>query len=160
MLAVGYSRFEDRNGGSFSFDRYGLDLRGAFPLGSEQRVLALRTYLNIDRPAAGSRVPFYLQESLGSSHTLRGFESFRFRGEKLLLLQAEYRWEAAPWAELALFADAGTVARDDSSLELSRLEADWGIGLRFKGERFTFLRLDLAFSREKTSLVTRFSSSF
>ena len=94
MLAVGYSRFEDRNGGAFAFDRYGLDLRGFIPLGSHQRVLALRTYLNVDQPAAGSRVPFYLQESLGSGHTLRGFESYRFRGEKVLLLQAEYRWEA------------------------------------------------------------------
>jgi hypothetical protein len=160
MLAAGYSRFEDRNGGSFSFDRYGLDVRGFVPLGSGQRVLALRTYLNVDRPAAGSRVPFYFQESLGSSHTFRGFESFRFRGEKVLLLQAEYRWEAAPWAELALFGDAGTVARDDSDLEWSRLEADWGVGLRLKGNRFTFLRVDLAFSRETTRLLTRFSGSF
>ena len=105
-------------------------------------------------------MPFYLQQSLGGSHTLRGFESFRFRGEKVLLLQAEYRWEAAPWMELALFGDAGTVTRTGEDVDLSRLEADWGVGLRFKGHRLVFMRFDLAFSRETTRFLTRFSGAF
>ena len=48
-------------------------------------------------------MPFYLQSFLGGSHTLRAYASQRFRGEKLALFQAEYRWEAAPAVELALF---------------------------------------------------------
>ena len=38
-----------------------------------------------DQAADGSRVPFYLQEALSDSHTLRGYQTFRFRGEKLLV---------------------------------------------------------------------------
>ena len=79
MAAATYERFSDRTENAFSFDRFGIDVRAFVPLGSPQRILALRSALLIDEAATGNRVPFFMQQSLGGSHTLRGFDSFRWQ---------------------------------------------------------------------------------
>lgn len=158
MLAAIGERFLDRTRDSFSFDRVGLDARGFLPLGSPQRVLALRAALLGDHSADGNRVPFFMQESLGGSHTLRGFDSFRFRGERIQLYQLEYRWEPMSFWELAAFTDAGAAAREGSSFEA--LHWDYGFGMRFKTYRDVFLRFEIAFSDETTRYYIRSSTSF
>ncbi|HXV63815.1 MAG TPA: BamA/TamA family outer membrane protein [Vicinamibacteria bacterium] len=160
MVGASLERFDDREDGPGDFERFGIDVRGFLPLGSRQRVLALRSAVNIDRPETGARVPFFMQQSLGGSHTLRGFDSFRFRGEKLLLMQAEYRWEPVAFWELLVFSDAGTVSQATSELDLSTLEWDYGFGTRFKSYRDVVIRLEIAFSRETTRYYVRGSSSF
>jgi hypothetical protein len=160
MVGADLSRYLDLDGGSFNFNRFAFDARGFLPLGSPQRVVALRTLLYFDDPDDGAEVPFYMMESLGGSHTLRGYNSFRFRDEKVVLFQAEYRWEAAPPVEIALFADAGTVAASVHDLDLSAMKTDYGAGLRIKNFRATIFRLDYARSEEGGILLFRFSSSF
>jgi len=160
MLAAQVTRFEDRKSSEFRFDRLGVDARGYVPLGSPQRVLALRAFLARDDAPSRSRVPFYLQEFLGGSHTLRAYQSFRFRGSELLLLQAEYRWEAAPAIELVLFADAGQVASEDRELKTSDLKTDWGVGLRFKSFKAVMMRMDVAWGDEGSRVLLRFNPSF
>jgi hypothetical protein len=160
LLAVSLARFDDRDSRAFAFNRLAFDGRAYLPLGSPQRVLAVRSLVSRDRADAGQRVPFYLQESLGGSHTLRGFPNFRFRGEKLLLLQAEYRWEAVPAVEFALFVDAGKTVRSDESLDLSDLQSDFGFGVRIKRDSGLIVRLDVARSGEDRRLLLRFGPSF
>jgi hypothetical protein len=160
LLAASVSRFDDRGGRSFAFDRLAFDGRAYLPLGSPQRVLALRALVSRDRPDGGQQVPFYMQESLGGSHTLRGFQNFRFRGEKLLLLQAEYRWEALPAVELALFVDGGQALRGGQDFDLGDLETDYGFGIRLKRTTGLIARLDLAKSGEDRRLLLRFGPSF
>jgi hypothetical protein len=159
MAALQVTSLNDRGGDAFGFTRIAGDVRGFVPLGSVQRTLALRGYLSSDEAASGARVPFYVQETLGGSHTLRGFPNSRFRDTKLLLLQAEYRWEASPGIELALFTDAGRVASRVSDL-FSDLEADAGIGLRLKTYRNTAFRLDVARSREGWQVLARFNAVY
>lgn len=159
MAALQVNHLNDRGGDAFGFTRIAGDVRGFVPLGSVQRTLALRGYLSSDKADSGARVPFYAQETLGGSHTLRGFSNYRFRDTKLLLLQAEYRWEASPGIELALFADAGRVASHVSDL-FSDLEADAGIGLRLKTYLNTAFRLDVARSREGWRVLARFNPVF
>jgi hypothetical protein len=160
MLAVQATRFEDRRSSGFRFDRLGVDARGYVALGSPQRVLALRAYLARDDAASGASVPFYLQEFLGGSHNLRGYRNFRFRGTELLLLQAEYRWEAVPAIELVLFADTGKVASEERGLETADFKADWGVGLRFKSFKAVMMRLDVAWGDEGSRALLRFNPSF
>jgi hypothetical protein len=160
MVGVDLSRYQDLDAGSYNFNRFAFDARGFLPLGASQRVVALRTLLYFDNPDEGAEVPFYLMESLGGSHTLRGFNSFRFRDEKVVLFQAEYRWEAAPPVEIAVFGDAGTVAPSLESLDFSNMKTDYGVGLRVKNFRATIFRLDYARSEEGGILMFRFSSSF
>ena len=159
LLAVQWLRYDERDGSAFTFNRFAVDGRAYLPLGHPQRVLALRVYASKDDPAAGGRVPFYLLPHLGGSHTLRGYVSQRYRGEKLVLFQAEYRWEASPAIELALFADSAAVAATTDE-KLERFRTDGGIGLRFKSHESVMLRLDFAWSDEGFRALFRFSPSF
>ena len=160
VIAIAASRFDDVEGDGFRFNRFALDARGFVPLGNPQRLVALRLRGFFDDPLNGAEVPFYLQESLGGSHTLRGFDSFRFRGEKVLLGQVEYRWLPAPPVELAVFYDIGTVAGPGEDLDLDELKSNWGIGLRIKNFRTTLIRVDYARSFETSRLMFRVSPAF
>jgi outer membrane protein assembly factor BamA len=160
MVALALERYEDKTEDAFSFTRLGIDSRAAIPLGSRQRILALRCVWLIDQADTGNRVPFFMQESLGGSHTLRGFDSFRFTGEKAMLYQAEYRWEPSDLWELALFVDTGTVSEAGSRLSFSSLEWDYGVGIRFKNWRSVLIRMEIAWSRETIRYFFRTSASF
>jgi hypothetical protein len=160
MLALSASRYDDRGGDAFGFRRLAADARGYLPLGSPQRVLAARAYVSDDRASSGGRVPFYLQEILGGSHTLRAYPTYRLRGERLLLLQGEYRWEAWPALELAVFADAGKATSGGASLGDVDFLTDWGLGLRVKTFEATLFRLDWAKGNEGSRVLARFSTSF
>jgi surface antigen Omp85-like protein len=160
LLAVSASHFDDRGTDAFRFDRVSADARAFVPLGSPQRVLAVRAVASVNRPADGARVPFYLQQTLGGSHSLRGFPSFRFRGERLLLLQAEYRWEAVPALELALYVDAGRVSPYTTGWSLDDLHTSYGAGLRVKTFDAVHFRFDVARSVETTRLMVRFGPAF
>ncbi len=71
MVAGTLGRFDDRTERAFSFNRFGIDARGFIPLGSRQRILALRGAWLIDEADPGHQVPFFMQMSLGGSHTLK-----------------------------------------------------------------------------------------
>ena len=159
VIAVAASRYDDMQGDRFRFNRFALDARGFVPLGNPQRLIALRVRGFFDDPVSG-RVPFYLSESLGGSPTLRGFDSFRFRGEKVVLGQAEYRWLAAPPIELAVFYDIGTVSESGADLDFDDLKSNWGFGLRIKNFRTTLVRFDYARSFETSVFMFRLSSGF
>lgn len=160
MIAVAATRFDQRGGDEFTFHRFAGDARGYASLGSPQRVLALRVLASADRPVGDARVPFYLQETLGGSRTLRGFASYRFRGEKLLLLQAEYRWEAWPALEFAVFADAGRAYGRGEAFAVRDLETDYGVGVRLKTHHAVLVRFDVARSSEDTRFLFRLGPSF
>ena len=160
MAAFSFDRFDDRHETAFDFNRYGLDVRSYIPLGSPQRVLALRAGIQINEANDGNHVPFFMQPSLGGSHTLRGFDSFRWRGERVMLYQAEYRWEATTFWDLNAFIDTGAVSGPDENLSFSNLQWDWGFGTRFKTYRDIVLRLEVAFSDETTRYYFRGSTSF
>jgi hypothetical protein len=160
ILGVTFGRFDDRNGAGFAFTRYAVDARQYLPLGSPQRVLALRFHTSIGDPDRGNRVPFYLQPDLGGQAMLRGYREFRFRDDNLVFLAAEYRWEPAPAFEMALFYDAGKVFPEGEAWALTHLRKSAGMGFRFKTARRTFLRLDIGRSDEGTRLQFRFGPAF
>jgi outer membrane protein assembly factor BamA len=159
LLALQWVRYDGRDDTAATFDRFGLDGRLYVTLGHPQRVLALRAYAVKDDPDEGQRVPFYLLSYLGGGHTLRGYLSQRFRGEKLALFQAEYRWEASPAIELALFVDSGAVAATSED-DLGRFQTDGGIGLRLKTHEAVKVRADFAWGGEGFRVVLRFSPPF
>jgi hypothetical protein len=160
VLAVGAVRWGDQTEDAFNFNSFLMDARGFIPLGSRQRVLALRSAIVIDDPDSGNEVPFFLQPSLGGSHTLRGFDSFRFQGPKAMLYQLEYRWEPLPLWELAIFTDTGTVSEPGEDLKFSDLKWDYGVGLRIKNFQGVLVRIDIAWSNETTRFFFRTSASF
>ena len=161
LLAFGWEKFDNINTGNrFNFNRFGWDARSYIPLGSHQRVIALRASAVNSDPAPGNWIPFFLKPSLGGGESLRGYDAFRFQGDKLLLLQGEYRWEASRRVELAFFGDTGTVADQGDRLSINEMKSDAGVGFRFKSSRATLFRLDVARSNEGIYFQFRFSAVF
>ena len=160
LLGLSYSRFDDLDDNQFQFNRYAFDARGYLPLGSVARVFAVRFFASFDDAPSGSRVPFYLQDTLGGSQTLRGFREFRFRDTNLMYLSGEYRWEAAPAIEGAFFYDAGKVFNDRSDFDFAGLEKSYGVGVRFKTKNAVVFRFDIGRSNEGTRIFFKFAPTF
>jgi hypothetical protein len=155
------ARYDDRDGGGFSFSRTTLDLRQFVSILAERRVFAGRLWMATTDPIDGGAVPFYLMPALGGNDTLRGFRQVRFRGPHALLLQGEYRWEIWSGLDAALFYDAGKVANRRADLNLRDLERDYGFGFRFNTDNGVIIRVDAAFgSRDGKHLHVVFGGIF
>jgi len=159
-LGVAFSRFDDRHASAFEFNRVIVDVREYIALGSNRHVIALRQVTSLTEPDAGSRVPFYMQSTLGGSRFLRGYSSVRFRGDKLLALEGEYRYELRPKIELALIYEAGKVFPAMREFDLRNLLRSWGAGIRLKSRRDVRLRLDVMHGAEGTRMDVKLGQSF
>ncbi len=140
-----FNRFSDHDDVGVGFKRIDVDVQQYVSVLHQKRVLALHGLYSTTVTDPGDQVPFYLQQYLGGSETLRGFRDYRFRGPHLLLLQAEYRFEVFTALDFALFYDAGKVALRRADLDLRGLETNAGFGFRFGTIQGVFLRLDAAF---------------
>jgi hypothetical protein len=159
-VGVIFLRFDDRGGNLYEFNRVNFDARHFIPLGSPARVLALRFLASFSDASGDHVVPFYMMETLGGSHTLRGFDEMRFRDKHLMHMTAEYRFEAATWLELAAFYDAGKVFARRSEFDFTNLERGYGGGVRFKSADGVILRMDVGKSSEGIQVYLKLGSSF
>ena len=160
MFGLVWGHFNDRGSDRFRFQRVSVETRQYVPLWSNYRTFAVRFLTSFDRPSSGSEVPFFLMESLGGINSIRGFPEYRFRDRNLLLMSAEYRWDAAEFLEMVLFYDTGKVFSRPGDFDLTGLEKGFGGGLRIKNGRTVFLRLELGHSREGNELHLRLGPSF
>lgn len=160
IVGVFFSRYAGRRDKEFNFSRIEVDTRHYVPLGSKQRVVAVRFYVASSLVGDGNRVPFYLNPTLGGGKMLRGFHDFRFRDTNLAYLSTEYRWEPAPAFELALFYDLGTVFPEGYSLKSKDWKGTFGGGVRFKTSNRVVLRFDVGKGEEGTRFQFSFGPSF
>jgi outer membrane protein assembly factor BamA len=126
----------------------------------ENWIIALRALATTTSTSAGQDVPFFLLPDLGGSHTMRGYQAWRFRDRNRLMFSGEYRWTAGSFVDMALFMDAGKVAPRLADLDLHGLEKTYGIGVSLHTPVSTVTRIELARTREGNSLVFSFSPSF
>jgi hypothetical protein len=156
---VTFTRLSDRDFDRFSFSRWDVDLRQYLPILHGTRTIALRVWMSAADPFEGHQVPFYLQPTLGGAYSLRGFRSFRFRDQSVLLVQAEYRWRVNEFVSGVIFYDTGAVA---STLgDIRRLERDYGFGLRAGSRTTVAFRAEVAFGgREGARFLLRFDDAF
>jgi outer membrane protein assembly factor BamA len=153
-----FSDYRDRSFGISGFRRLDLEVQQFVPVLNARRVFAFRARSALtysDNP-----VPFYMQPSLGGSEDLRGYRPYRFRGENMLAMNAEYRWEVFSGLDMAVFADAGKVSSHKADLIARDLETSLGFGLRFNARNKTFLRLDVGFSHEGFQVWVKFNELF
>jgi len=154
------TQYNDRDLGRFDSRRIAVSLQQFVPLPNRYRRIALRAEAVFTDADSDQSVPFYLQPTLGGARDLRGFREFRFRDRNAVLVGAEYQWEAWWALDIAVFADAGTVAQKGNQLTLNSMEATYGVGFRFHSNRALVGRLDLAFSREGFVPLLRFDHVF
>lgn len=155
-----FERSEESAGLPFSFNTQEYEIVQQLPLVREQFVLAGRALMTLTDPDEGHDVPVIMSPFLGSGSALRGFANRRFTDRNRMLLTGEYRWRPSRYIDMALFVDAGQVARERSEFDLSRFDVAWGIGARFHGPTFNALRLEVARGREGIRLIFSGSQPF
>jgi outer membrane protein assembly factor BamA len=164
-----------------AFSDYGwseaeLDGRSYIPLGSDKTSLALRAYSSLKKPRGGSQIPFYDLSFLGGRNYVRGFRSYRFRGNNAVLGSAELRqtvWTQSEVRGLDVFAfgDAGQVWGDNRSRTdptiLANQEFDsrnWrasvGGGLQYRYSNRLAGRIEFGHSNERNRIFVSISRGF
>jgi len=155
-----FADYRDRTFGVSNFRRLDMEAQQYFSILNQRRVFALHAKSTLTYPDGDRPLPFYMQPWLGSADDLRGYRPFRFRGNNLMVMSAEYRWEVFSGLDMALFTDAGQVAMRRSDFNFSHLESDVGFGFRFNVRNQTFLRLDVGFSHEGFQIWLKFKGVF
>jgi outer membrane protein assembly factor BamA len=155
-----FERNTEADGQPFSFNSQEYEVVQQVPLVREQFVLAGRALMTFTQPDRGHGVPVIMSPFLGSGSTLRGFANRRFTDRNRVLLTGEYRWRPSRYLDMALFLDAGQVARDRDQFDLRHFDVAWGIGARFHGPAFNALRVELARGREGIRLIFAGSQPF
>ncbi len=155
-----WSDYRESRGGSHAFRRLDAEVQQFVPLLRERWVIALRALATTTDTDGNEAVPYFMLPALGGSHALRGYAPWRFRDRNRLLFTGEYRWTAGALVDMALFVDAGKVAARRSDLSLQDLRTSHGLGVTFHTPSATVARVQLARSREGTSLLLSFGQGF
>jgi len=119
----------------FGFLKNSIDARRYLHL-FYNRVMVIRTAIEVNNQLKGREIPFYYQSELGREETIRGFERGRFRGKDMILASVEYRYPVWHfWDEkgldVTLFVDTGKVSADlldDAGID--NFETGYGFGFR------------------------------
>jgi len=178
-----YGRFASNDGLSNHgpFTDYGwiegeVDARGYIPLGNSRTSLALRSRAQFKKPKGGSQIPFYDLSYLGGREYVRGYQSYRFRGNDLLMISTElrqtvYKKTDQRGADVFGFADSGQVWGDArSSVDPAILanqhfrSGNWhsgvGGGLQYRHSRSLAARIEMGRSNEGTRIYASMSRGF
>jgi hypothetical protein len=151
--------YTDRND-TLGFRQVEYEVVQHVPILRESWVLSLHGLAETTWRKTDQEIPFFMMPSLGGGSNLRGYSSWRFRDRNSVLLQAEWRIMVNRFFDTAVFYDAGQVAARKSHFDLDRVKTDYGFGVRFHTPFATVLRVDVARSREGTTLVFATSPVF
>ena len=168
-----YGRFGSVDGldmGHGIFSDYGwldaqVDARGYIPLYSNKTSLAVRASTTIRDPKGGSQIPFYDLSFLGGFNHVRGFDTYRYRGNNALIGAVELRQTVYSFKkedrglDLIGFGDAGQVWGDNrSSTDPTILgnnnfasrnwKAGIGGGIQYRHTKSLVVRFDVATSQD------------
>jgi outer membrane protein insertion porin family len=164
---ISYEQASDFLGGEEEFGKLMFDHRRYVPLGNdEKRVVALRVMggMTLGDP------PLFESFTVGGANTLRGYDADRWRGERLLLLNAEYRHGITDQLTAVAFVDVGDAFGGDFrtvvpgfaiSAEDREFQAHTGVGagLRVKTP-FGPIRLDMGYGEEGSQAHFSFGHTF
>jgi outer membrane protein assembly factor BamA len=153
-----------------------VDARGYIPLGSPRTSLALRSRGQFKAPKGGSQIPFYDLSWMGGREYLRGYETYRFRGNNMLLFSTELRRTVysktdTRGLDVFAFADSGQVWGDARSLtdplilenqgfRSSNWHSGVGGGLQYRHSGTLAARFDVGHSNEGTLVYISMSRGF
>jgi hypothetical protein len=178
-----YGRFASADGlGHHDALDYGwiegeFDVRGYAPLGSPRTSLLLRSRGQFKTPKGGGRqIPFYDLSWLGGRTFLRGHDSYRFRGNNVLLLSTElqqtvYSITGFRGVDVFASADAGQVwgdARsstdpvilDNQDFSPRNWHSGLGGGLQYRHSRNLAARVEVGRSHQRTLIYWSLSRGF
>jgi len=104
--------------------------------------------------------PFHQLAFLGGTKRMRGFYEGRYRDNKALILQTEYRMPLFWRFKAAFFGGAGTVW--DTQLEADHIRLNYGAGLRIllNKEENVHVRLDAGFAQGESGFYITIGEAF
>jgi len=140
------THYMDRSDGAFSFREYEAEGLQLVPLVERKWILVLHGWTVAGDVPGGHEIPFYLLPALGGYTTLRAYHNFQFHDTNLLVVNAESRLRLTPHIDMAVFADAGNVARRFADLNLDK--TSYGGGLRLHTQTTNIGRVDVAYGDE------------
>jgi len=158
VYRAAFTDYNDRTFGTFGFRQYEVEGLQLVPVMSRKWILAFHGWAVGTGIPSGNTIPFYLLPALGGNNTLRGYHSFQFHDNNLLLATAESRVRVTEHVDAAVFADAGNVAPRFRDLNLDT--TDYGVGLRLHTSTTTLARLDVARGDQGWTAVFRTSDVF
>lgn len=136
--------------------------RTYLPIGADRRVLALRgVYTGVDPEHGSEPVPFYRLPTSTGWDRFYAYSGDRFRDQRLVIAQAEYRWliwSSSLWA--AAIAQRGGVAPTTSALRYSGMRESYGGGLRLKLSDLHSARLDVTHGTQGTNINLDLDAEF
>jgi outer membrane protein insertion porin family len=139
-------------GGQFDFNKYILDGRQYFKVGSKQTLA-----FHVSAGSAVGDVPDASKFVVGGIDTLRGYEDNEFKGNKLFTATVEYRYPIATKVEGVIFTDAGNAW--DGDYKLDNLKYSIGTGLRISTP-IGPVRLDYGYGKEGGKCHFSFGTQF
>ncbi len=126
----------------------------------DTRVVAIRLRVRLSYADEERHVvPFYGQLTLGGNDDLRAFARYRYYDNNYLIANVEHRWYAFTGMDVALFADAGTVAPTRHEVDFSNMRYGGGIGLRFRLQNSIIMRIDFAYGTRARASCGRSATS-
>src|SRR5262249_54455803 len=153
-----------------------LDGRIYIPLGSDKTSFAARAFTSLEDPKGGSRIPFYYQSFIGGLMYVRGFHTYRFRGNNSLVLSAELRqtiWtqKDTRGLDIHFFGDGGQVWGDNRSktdpvvlandnFSSSNWRFGIGGGFTYRVNRAFAVRIELGHSNESNLIYFSLTRGF
>lgn len=176
-----YARVADATSPSTDVPGYGwreaeADVRGHIPLWGTRTALLLRARAQLKAPKShGRQIPFYDLSYLGGRAYLRGYHSYRFRANNVVLLSSElqrtvYALTPVRGIDVLASADAGQVWGDartvvdpallDTVLSRRIWRTGVGGGLQYRHSRRVAIRLEAGHSQEGTLIYASLSRGF
>jgi outer membrane protein assembly factor BamA len=144
-------------GGKYDYNKFVLDLRQYWEPW-ESNILAFQLYFE----GAKGEVPFFNLPALGGSNRMRGYFYGRYRDDRYLTIQAEYR--IIVWWRLGIvaFYGIGDVGPDFASFKLLDFKSSYGFGLRFvfDEEEKINIRMDVGFGKETSGIYFGLEEAF
>ena len=141
------------NDKEFGYQQLDYEVIQHLPILREAWVISLHGIAKTTMEKDNQQIPFFMLPSVGGGSTLRGFDSWRFRDQNSLAVQAEWRIMVNRFLDMAFFYDAGKVASRRADLDFNGLKSDYGLGFRFHGPLATPLRIEVARSREGLAFI-------
>jgi hypothetical protein len=148
---------DDRLGGTYTFQRYRLEVIQVIPLPPYTHRLVLRGQAQL----LGGDPPFTLLSWVGGDDTARGYFEGRYRDRDRILFNAEYRCNLYKFFDGVLFVDTGRVAKDLlQSAPFKDLHVTGGFGMRFHLYPDLLVRFDVGFSSEMIGAYLNFGHTY
>ena len=138
-------------GGDFNFNKFFVESSCYYKLKGQEQVIALR----FNGGYATGTMPVSQRFAVGGAETLRGYKDDIFRGYKMLLTSAEYRFPIIKRIQGVVFTDYGYAWDKGMDFKLGDMKRGYGLGLRINSPLGP-IRLDYG----RGSMGGRFHFSF